>query len=359
MPWGRELSNPFYYSGLTREVERDELYRRLLGRFAKEATETVFLEQDSERAELAAGVSGRIEWAHTWVPKHFPYVRPHAHLSEVGNDWMAQAYLAILLGRPDIAAEELVLTDAPFSGRVEQCLRESLSAYDRVGISIGSQPAGAVVHLGSLGTSISDDLVDPSKEGIRALLSLTKPGGSFLDALAAPLDFDIEPGARIELEATSGAPSRVWELGRIILANAHVQVGYGKIPGVEIKDPWGDREGMLCLDGAAFTIPPSVRGVVRVGGHPAFAVAPGGDGCALRLIPVGRPFVRVEPLGNTKIEMSALASGGNVFLDLPGRAESLTIGTFQRQSTRIRYSSTGARQVIRAEGSVGRLESQP
>jgi hypothetical protein len=358
VPWGRELANPFYYSKLSSEEERDELYRRLLSRFAEEAPETVFLEGNPDRVALAADLPGRIEWAPLVEPRHFPYMRPRGHLSEVGNEWVARAYAAILLGLPSIELESITIIDSIDAEHDGDSAPNPLSAYERVRVSIGSQVIGAYIHGGTWAPE--DELMDPRREGIRSVLALTTPGTSFLDAVAAPLDFDIESGAKVELEVKGETASRVRVLGEVVLPNSRVRVGYARVRGVRtIWQYAGLDDVRLCVDGTPNGLPQGVEGVVRVGGRPIFAMTRGDDTCSLRLIPTGRPFVSVRPLAGRRIEMSTLPEKGEVALELSGRPYSLPIGAFVKKATQVDYKWSGPRQVIRKEGSVGRLEIQP
>jgi hypothetical protein len=359
LPWGRELANPFYYSALSPQKESQELYLRLLRRFASEAKETVLIQGDPGRAALAAGVAGRIEWASVGEPNRFPYTRPRGHLSEAGNERVAEAYADILLGHPSIGLEEIAVSDASDIGQEEGRASEPLSTFERVRVSIGSQTIGAYIHQGTWAPE--DDLVDPQREGIRSLLSLATPGTSFLDALAAPLDFDIERGTKVDLDLGGEGRSDLHVLGDVVLPNAQVQVGYCLVRGVETH--WqveGADETSLCFDATSLGLPPLVHGVVRVGSHPAFEVVSGdAKDCPLRLRPLGRPWVSVRPLAGRRLETDRLAQHGDVALEVPTRQESLPIGSYRKQTTRIDYRSSGPRQVIRKDGSVGRLEVEP
>jgi hypothetical protein len=360
LPWGRELANPFYYSSLTPKAEADELYRRVLGRFADEARQTVFLSEEEVYADLATGVPGRIEWGFLSAPSHFPYRRPHWHMSRAGNEWVARAYFAVLLGRPAIDAEEIRLTDSATGAPNGPGAVQALSASDRLTVRLGTQSAGALVHRGSSASSLTEDRVDPHGEGIRSILSLTPPDGSFLDALMAPLDFDLRSGAVIELIEDSGDRPRVWKLGEVVLPNARIQVGYARIPGIQTAVLWENgNDETLCLDGSALGIPSSVRGTIRVDNLPTWTLAPKSSQCPLALSAIGRPLVFVKPLADTPLDTSALPESGDVSLDLPGLGDNFAIGAFEKHASSIPYSHGGPRQVIRADGALGRLESQP
>jgi hypothetical protein len=113
LPVDTTLGNPFYYDGRSERDEATAIQRRLPQEMVRSGPPIVMgLYPDSDYLSDAFGplAGDRFCVARFDKPKTFPYLAPRGHVSPTGNAYLAQQYLAMLLGWP-VEAPFIVTSD--------------------------------------------------------------------------------------------------------------------------------------------------------------------------------------------------------------------------------------------------------
>lgn len=201
LPEGRTFGNPFYYDSEPERTEATEIYRRLLESMKRTDTPIIlglyFWFNDLWQATADLG-DRRFCAAEFERPAHFPYIAPGGHDAPTGNLFLAYQYLSALLGRP-VAAPVMLTADLDDAPDPAAPGLASLSAYDKVRITIAGKEAGRFTLFGqSPGTQQSNSQNFLKDGGFNALIALKAPGRSVLDGLLLALPA-VDPTAPVRL----------------------------------------------------------------------------------------------------------------------------------------------------------------
>jgi hypothetical protein len=339
LPAGWQLGNPIYYATVPRNEERDRLYHRLLDRFSREAPQTIFLHPDPELARLGDGVGGPLAWAAVPMPSGFPYRRPHGHLSQPGNAWLAEVYFAWLTGAVEqpIEVPELTLVDARRSDP-RGSMPRPLSDHQHFDVRLGPVWAGTLVEHRGMATREDDERVALDAAGVRSLLALEQEGRAALDGPLLPLDFVVAQGADVTLVLKAGASDRRVLIGRVSQPSPELALGV-----VAVRGLYFDASGINVRHATVR----GMTGALEIDGRVIAEVTPTEDRGALRVLP-RRPWLDVVPLADTRIDVSALPGEGEVTVELDGASPlRARIGTYRRRAAQIAPGPWPPERVIR------------
>jgi hypothetical protein len=338
LPRGRQVANPFYYSSLTPEAERDLVYTRLLDLWSRGDHQVILLHRDPAIAALSRPFHDRMVGAAFSAPYRFPYLRPRAHLSGVGNQLIADAFLAVLSGQPRIALDVVTVDPAAETAPTAGAALD-LSQVRRLDVHIGGQLAATLVYEHSRFQPTFDErLLDPKADAVRGLLALQASGRPLADCPLLALDFPVTPGTELVLARRDG--QRV-VLGKVAAAAPGVPIAVVRVTDVwqtltpapisQSLDPARDAPGQLLL-----------------GEHVLYDVAPGGDG-RLALKPTAGQLAYFMPLKDTLLDVATLPAQGTVHLVIhAAQPLTLPLGTFHRDTKQTEYPKNGLRKPLPA-----------
>lgn len=200
---GRTIPNPFYFRGEPLDQEALAIYRVLLRKMAGENARVILLHSDPRLLDAATRL---FQLNLTVVPEEpdlgFPYRAPEGHHSAWGNDLVARQFYAQILRPRDAALTVLRTEDLPAAAAtIAQRGPAPLFAHEAVKIMLGDRPVGIFTTTESSRDRAPAETTTLRAAKIRALLALDAAGKSLADACYLPVDFDLIPGARVELLA--------------------------------------------------------------------------------------------------------------------------------------------------------------
>jgi hypothetical protein len=236
IPSGRQMANPFYYRRDSEDAERFASYRILLRRFAAKAARVVLVHYEHEVLALAheVGAPNLIVRgiADEWT---FPHRAGRDHYSAWGNRAIAETFLAALEGGGEIAPTRIEthpLADAaPAEGA-----GPALSSYDWVELRLGGAAVGIFV-------TVSEDTARRGKGGrdsfrgkaSRALLAISTPGSSLVDAAFVPVAEDLPRDARLMLRVETPDGEIEQTLGRVRRVDPRAPLYVVEAEGLEFR----------------------------------------------------------------------------------------------------------------------------
>lgn len=258
----RTVSNPFYYRTEPVEQEALGIYRVLLRKMARGSAKVILLHADPSLLDAATRL---FQLNLTVVAEGqdlgFPYRAPEGHRSAWGNDLVARQFHAQIARPRDARLTILHSEDLPVSSAtLAEGEPEPIFEHEDVKIMLGDRPAGIFTTTEPSGRRAPAEQTTLQAAKVTALLALEGADTSLVDACYLPVDFDLRPGARVELLAgPESAPRQVQVSTVRAIGDASTNVALASLVGLRCrcsgpllcertaKDPEAIEEGSALL----------------------------------------------------------------------------------------------------------------
>ena len=326
---GQTIANPFYYRSEDAGAEAFETYRRLLHTLV-DAGKPVLVATAGDLGKMMRDIgSDTLRTFAPITPNTFPYGAPRNHRSPIGNELLAQEYLARLdPGAPQTAT--ILATDPVAAADVPRDAAPAppLWKYARVFVEIERVPVGHFVT----GTAASTRKGSPEllqAEQIVSLVHVGGPrasdvsGGSMADGCFVPIDQPLGGSPEVCLRADRGGASSTRCIGRVGRLAAGVNVGTLELAGASIEDrPVLAEDNRLILTVQSPELAEFLRGAtliaVEVDGAPVLTGGkPVGDGILLSPGKRGCFWLRANEGGRVDVERLGPSGKLNLVLEPP------------------------------------------